>query len=106
MTRTKPRVRDPHAYHLALPGLPLMVSENVPRDSGFIDRSTGRIWLHPLAVIYLEHEDDPFARLAAIEAYIVDRAHRQLEQLARKMIDDTDRVAATLAAFAAERGRS
>lgn len=39
--------------------------------------------MHPFDVIAIRHPRDPIARLQAVTQYIIDRAHRQLDSLAR-----------------------
>lgn len=106
------------ARSLDLPGLPVFVSEYVERGKCYLDRTkSARLWFHPLDVIYVEHENDPNAQLAAIEAYIVARAHRELDALEQNIlagsetlafvdiIPDTSRFIAALAASVKAGGR-
>lgn len=49
-----------------------------PLDSAFV--------MHPFDVIALRHPRDPIARLHAVTRYIIDRAHRELDNLARTFV--------------------
>lgn len=69
-----------------LPGLPIVVSEQVERGKCYLDRTaSARLWFHPLDVIYVEHEGDPLAQLEAMQAYFVARAHRELAALLERL---------------------
>ncbi len=64
--------------------LVIVRDETVPREVAKV-RADRALRMHPLTAVHFEYEGDPFARLEASREYVVDRAHRELDELENRI---------------------
>ena len=64
--------------------LVIVRDETVPREVAKV-RADGALRMHPLTAVHFENVGDPFAQLEAIREYVIDRAHRELDELENRI---------------------
>ncbi len=73
-------------------GMLIIPDDSLLRDGGHaeLDADLFRIRVHPLEAIRLNNEGHPITELHAACAYIVERAHADLDTLADRLRDDME----------------